>query len=125
MGTLTACMHLTFLGKQGLVEVATRCLQSSEYAKQRLAAAGYSLAYDQPTFNEFAVQLPAPAADVISKLRETKDIQAGYDLGRDDDALANQLLVAVTEKHTREDIDQFVQALKEAVAALDLSLIHI
>jgi len=50
------------------------------------------------------------AARVVEKLEES-GIIAGFDLGRTDAALADRLLVSVTEKHRREDLDRFVEAL--------------
>lgn len=109
---LSMLIRTSMLGKTGFVEVANQCLAKSEYLKAALSKLpGVSLAHRATTFNEFAITLPRAADSVLSGLR-AKNIVGGLDLGRWDKARANQLLVAVTERHTRADLDAFVQALQ-------------
>ena len=63
-----------------------------------------------PVFREFAVRLPVPAADVVRAL-EPQGILAGLDVGRFQAGAEKVLLVAVTERRTREQMDTFVDAL--------------
>jgi glycine dehydrogenase subunit 1 len=110
---LAACLYLTFIGKEGLREVATRCLRLAEHAKAALTEVpGVSLRFAGPTFNEFVLKLPKPAKDMLAALRTEHHIIGGYDLGRDDAALADCLLVCTTEKHTARDIADFAGALR-------------
>lgn len=105
--TIKMCM----LGKHGFVEAAEQSLSKSEYLKKAIAAvAGHSILNDGPTFNEFVVKLPNAASETVDKLAAA-GIIAGLDLGRIDPQRADQLLVAVTEKHRRAQLDQFVAAL--------------
>lgn len=109
---LSMLIRTSMLGKAGFVEVANQCLAKSEYLKTNLSKIpGVSLSHRATTFNEFAITLPRPADGVLTALR-AKNIVGGLDLGRWDKALANQLLVAVTERHTRADLDAFIQALQ-------------
>ena len=64
-------------------------------------------------FNEFVVELPRPAKEVNTKLLEAGFI-GGYDLGIDY-GFDNQMLIAVTEQRSKEEIDQFVEALEAVV----------
>lgn len=108
---LAATVYLSTLGKQGLREVAEQCLYKAHYAAQRLAAVpGYRLKFAAPFFHEFVLQCPGDAAEVARRLAE-QGILAGYPLGQHYPELADCLLIAVTEKRTREEIDQFAAAL--------------
>lgn len=100
------------LGKAGFVEVANQCLSKAEYLKEQLQQVpGVELSHGATTFNEFAITLPKPAAEALTKLRAS-NIIGGLDLGRWDNARSNQLLIAVTERHTRAELDAFVTAVK-------------
>jgi glycine dehydrogenase subunit 1 len=106
--TIKMCM----LGKRGFVEAARQSLAKAEYLKARIAALpGYALPYAAPTFNEFAIDVRGGSASAVVRALAAQDIIAGFDLGRASTALAGQLLIAVTERHTRFDLDRLVDAL--------------
>ncbi|MFO0758806.1 MAG: aminomethyl-transferring glycine dehydrogenase subunit GcvPA [Byssovorax sp.] len=106
--TIKMCM----LGKRGFVEAARLCLAKTEYLKKRLAALpGYALPHTAPTFNEFVLAVRGgDAARVAAKLHEA-GIIPGLDLGQIDPARRGELLIAVTERHTRADLDRLADAL--------------
>jgi glycine dehydrogenase subunit 1 len=86
-------------------------LQRTGYARERLASLdGVSLLHSQPVVREFAVRLEAPAERVLERCR-AEGVNPGYPLGDDG------LLVAITERRTRADIDRLVDVLGAAVAA--------
>ena len=108
---LAGLVHLTWLGPQGLRELGETCLALARYAKERLAEAGIEQVFpDQATFKEFAVRVGRPAREAVAAARE-HGVHPGYALGRDYAGLDDALLVAVTEKRTREDVDRLVEAL--------------
>jgi len=73
---------------------------------------GYAAAFSAaPFFNEFAVRVRGGDAAAVCKKLEAQGIIAGYDLGREDRAHRDCLLIAVTEKHRREDLDRLLDAL--------------
>ena len=110
---LAGLVYLSWLGPQGLRELGETCLALAEYAKQALTQAGAKLVFpEQTTFKEFAVHVGRPAREAVKAARE-QGVHPGYALGRDYDGLDDALLVCVTEKKTREDIDR----LAEVVAA--------
>jgi glycine dehydrogenase subunit 1 len=113
---LSLTIRATLLGRRGFVEVAERCVAKASYLAARIRElSGYSLAFaGAPSFNEFCVRVRGGSAARVCEKLESDGIIAGYDLGRADAALADRLLVAVTEKHRREDLDRFVQALDRA-----------
>jgi glycine dehydrogenase subunit 1 len=107
-----ATIKMCMLGKRGFVEAARQCLAKAEYLKTRIAALdGYSLPYRAPTFNEFVVRVRGGDAGRVVDALAAKDIVAGFALGRVDPARAGDLLVAVTERHARADLDRLVDAL--------------
>ncbi|ANS74809.1 glycine dehydrogenase [Paenibacillus yonginensis] len=106
---LCASVYLSLVGRQGLKEVSHLNLQKSHYAKQKLAAIkGVSIPFPSPTFNEFVIQLPegTDMAALQSKLLAEGYI-GGYDLGKTYPELAGHMLIAVTERRSKEEIDRF------------------
>ncbi len=99
-------------GQAGLREVAELCLQKAHYLADRIfSLPGWRPAWpERHFFKEFAVVPPMPPAQVIDRLVEQKFL-AGIDLGCMGEAGAGKLLIAVTEKRTREEMDSFVEAL--------------
>ena len=113
---LMATIYVATLGKQGLVQVGELSAAKAHYAAERLAGIpGVSLRFPAPFFKEFTLKLPAPPDRVVGKLLR-QNILAGVPLKRFDRALGDCLLVAVTERRTREEIDRFADALAKAVA---------
>jgi glycine dehydrogenase subunit 1 len=97
------------------VELAGQCATLANYARDRVCAIpGVTQAFDAPFFNEFAVRLPVEAAEAVGRLIE-HGIAAGFPVGRYYPGLENVLLIAVTEKRTREDIDLLAARLAAAV----------
>jgi glycine dehydrogenase subunit 1 len=112
---LRAVVYLSLLGKQGIPEVARICAQKAEYAKVRLSQIrGIEVKKTTPTFNEFTLTLPMDAGEVVSRMID-KGFAAGFPLGRYYQGMDNYLLVAVTEKRTREEIGRFAEALESVL----------
>ena len=118
---LAMTINLSLLGRSGFTRLARLNLAKAEYAKQKLAALpGFKLAVSGPTFNEFALRLRGgkPASAVLERLQERK-ILGGVALDAPGFALSGLpnakevLLLAVTERNSREEIDRLVQALDE------------
>jgi glycine dehydrogenase subunit 1 len=110
LNAMRALVYLSAVGKSGLRAVAGLCLQKAHYAADALKSKGVKLAFDAPFFREFAVKCKKPAAKVVEELAGKK-ILAGPDLGRFYKGMEDCLLVAVTEKNTKEQIDSLVEAL--------------
>lgn len=128
---LRALIYLCEIGKAGIKQVAEHCYAKTEYLKQKIAQIdGVKIKNKGWTFNEFVVSFNIPAKTVVEKMDELgilagipikefcnslkitlplKDYY-GTDYGDDSD-----LLLAVTEKRTKEEIDLFVEKLKEVI----------
>ena len=73
---------------------------------------GYSIKFSGPTFNEFAVRLPKNADHVVSEMAE-RGFLAGLPLQTAGRGGENDLLIAVTEKRTREELDAYARTLTD------------
>ncbi len=117
LNALAGVIHLSWLGRQGIVELGELLLQRTAYAREALAAVdGVELLHDQPVVREFAVRLDAPVEAVRARCHAA-GVNPGYALGADYPEHPDGLLVALTERRTRADIDRLAQVLGEAVAA--------
>ena len=117
LNALAGVIYLSWLGKRGIVELAELMLQRTAYARERLTAIdGITPLHDKPVVREFAVELGAPVGQVLARCRE-QGINPGYPLWRDYPEHADGLLVAITERRTKADIDRLADALGAAVAA--------
>jgi len=108
---LAATVYLSLLGKIGLEKVGNLCLSKAHYAASRIASIpGFTLKFKGPFFKEFVVEGPAASRSLISRLTR-KGIVPGIDLGRFGLGLRGSLMIAVTEKRTRQEIDLLVAEL--------------
>jgi glycine dehydrogenase subunit 1 len=110
LNALASSICMTALGKQGIRHMAQLNFEKAGYMVKRLKEKGMIIINQAPFFNEFVVELPIPAKEVNAKLLEA-GIIGGFDLGHDYD-LEHQMLIAVTEQRTKEEIDQFVEVLE-------------
>jgi glycine dehydrogenase subunit 1 len=115
---LRATMFLTALGRQGLREMAEQCHHKARYLADRITGLdGYALKFDGPFFHEFCVTCPRPAGEIVQAAKRRGILAGvaahGWRLGRIGGA--NDLLIAVTEKRTRSEMDALVEILRGAV----------
>ncbi|MDD8020325.1 MAG: aminomethyl-transferring glycine dehydrogenase subunit GcvPA [Acidobacteriota bacterium] len=111
---LRATIYLETLGRKGLRELAWLNAQKAAYAREQLTAVpGVKSKYSGEVFNEFVLEFPQ-SFEVISQKLKAKGILGGIGL-KDFTGLDNCALVTVTEKHSREKIDVYAQALKEVL----------
>jgi glycine cleavage system P protein (glycine dehydrogenase) subunit 1 len=115
LNALAATIHLAWLGRQGFRELGELLVRRTAYARERLAAVeGVELLHEAPVAREFAVRLDAPVERVLERCAE-RGIAAGYPLGREYPEYEDGLLVAITERRTRAQIDALAEALGAAV----------
>ncbi len=109
---LSALAYLACVGKQGLIDVAELCAAKAVFARnEMLKIESVEAVGGNCFFNEFVIKVPGDAAEIIGKLID-KGFAAGFPLGRYYPERNDQILVAVTEKRTREDIKSLVTALE-------------
>jgi glycine dehydrogenase subunit 1 len=117
LNALAGVIYLSWLGRAGIVELVELMLQRTGYARDKLSALdGVSLLHERPVVREFAVRLGAPVERVIARCRE-QGINPGFPLGREYPEYSDALLVAITERRTKAEIDRLADALGAAVAS--------
>jgi len=108
---LAAAIYLSLMGKEGIREVARLCLEMSRYAQEEICKLeGFKLKFSSPFFKEFVIEAPVKAQVVIASLKRD-GILPGLDLGPYFPGMENCLMMAVTEKRTKEEMDRLVEAL--------------
>lgn len=115
LNALAVLVYLTYMGPYGLKRIAEISLNRAHYLASEIAkttSKKCKLAFNSPFFNEFVLELPIPANEVIKKLQE-KNILAGLDLNGFDGYKTNQILVTVTEMNSIEQINYFVENIKK------------
>ena len=112
---LRASVYLAAMGPKGLRGVAELCLHKARYAADQLAALdGWQLAFDRPTFKEFVVRRTGGGVEPLVQSAAAEGIFAGVPLAPWYPELADCLLVAVTEKRTKDQIDRLAAVLGAA-----------
>jgi glycine dehydrogenase subunit 1 len=119
LNAIAAAVYLAWLGPRGLEELGQLCLRAARYAADRLAQVpGVRLAFpDQPFVKELVVRLPADPAEVCRRLVD-HGLLAGLPLAGQAPGLEDGLLVAVTERRTKADIDRLADAMASVLADL-------
>lgn len=114
LNALAALVHITMIGKEGFREIAQLCYHKAHYLFDRMKDLdGWKPAFPKyPFFNEFVMKTPKPVDEIIDGMHE-KGFLAGIRLDRLYPGMENQMLIAVTEKRTKEEIDRFVEGLAE------------
>ena len=116
MMALSAAVYLASLGRNGFREVALQNLQKAHYAFDQLTQVrGVRPLFEGPFFNEFALEVPGDPEELNGKLLK-KGFLGGFPLKRWDPQLKNGWLVAVTEARSRDQIDRFSAAVREALS---------
>lgn len=112
---LRAAVYLAALGPVGLRETAELCVQKAHFAADRLAAIpGVERRFQRPFFKEFALRLPGEPVKILDRLRQDR-ILGGLALSRWYPEYADSILVAVTEKRTRDEIECLARSLERAI----------
>jgi glycine dehydrogenase subunit 1 len=112
---LRGLIFLSSVGKQGLADMAALNRDKAEYAKARLAEIpGVTVLQSAPTFNEFTISLSKPAGAVVTGMLK-EGIAAGVPLGNYYENSEYALVVTVTEKRSKKEIDHFAKLLEAAL----------
>lgn len=110
---LRATIFLALLGKEGFEKLSLQNYNKSEYLKTEISKIDGIKIYNQnPTFNEFVIDIPISASEFIDKMEE-KGFFAGLRLETLYEDFQNKVLISTTEKRTKAQIDSFVASVKE------------
>jgi glycine dehydrogenase subunit 1 len=102
LNAMAATIYLSLIGPQGLKAIAIRAHHLAVYAREQFLKKGFTLKYTQPFWREFAIKIDNPTE--ANALLLENGIIGGYEL-------EDGLLLAFTEKRTRQEIDQLVAVL--------------
>ena len=106
LNAVGSTIHLSWLGPQGLYEIGYQAIQKASYMKQALMNNGFDILNNSTSLREFLIQTKRSSEDIILEMGD-KGFLAGIKYSD------NEILVAVTEKRTKEQIDNYVQSLME------------
>jgi glycine dehydrogenase subunit 1 len=121
-----AAVQLGWLGTSGLREVALRCARGTRFCRESMLALGgvAPMTGTTPTVREFAVRLPIAGPLAVARLADegylgglalADLVGAGGDASISNDEAEHGLLVAVTERRTRAEVEGFVRTLDKVV----------
>jgi len=112
LNALGGMIYLSWLGRNGLVDLGELLVRRTHYARERLGAiAGVTTLHDAPVVREFAIGLDAPVQRVLDDCA-IRGIAAGVPLAPE---YGDGILVAITEQRTVAQIDRLADVLEEAV----------
>jgi glycine dehydrogenase subunit 1 len=112
---LANTVYLSAMGKNGMRTVAETTVRNTQYAMKALTAAGGKVKFGSRVFGEFVLELPVSDAGTAHEDLLKKGFLAGLPLGPYDSNLKSCLLLALTERRTKEQIDNFAAAFKEVL----------
>ena len=116
---LRATMFMTSMGSKGLGEMATQCWHKSHYLANSIAALdGWDIKFEGQFFNEFTVQCPIPVTKVVEAGKACGMLVGVAASGRRMQGISegDELIIAVTEKRTKHEMDALVELFKELSA---------
>ena len=111
--TLRATIFMSLLGRDGFEKLAKQNYNNANYLKTQLAKlSGVKIFNQNTTFNEFVIELPESSDEFLDRMSE-KGFFAGLKLDNLYENFENRVLVSVTEKRTKAQMDSFVASVKE------------
>jgi glycine dehydrogenase subunit 1 len=109
---LSAAVYLASLGGSGFQKLSQLNHDKAQYLKNELIKAGFDIAFDSPTFNEFVVQFPTGFATKYNRLLDKK-IVAGLAVETYYPELKDHYLLCATETMPKEDMDELVREVQQ------------
>ena len=108
-------MYMSLMGKQGIYEVGHQASSKAHYFyKKLIETKAFKPAFNAPFFKEFTLISNIDLVKLNEKLLEHNIIN-GYELKDDINGLENAILIAVTEKRTKEEMDLFIKVVEEVI----------
>lgn len=105
---LWVTIYLSVMGKEGLKEAAQMSVDGAHYLYEKLIQSGkFKPAFNQPFFNEFCVKYVGGNVDQLQQRLLDNGILGGIKMADD------MLMLAVTEKRTKEEVDLLVSLVTQ------------
>src|ERR687894_2016437 len=109
LNALAGVIYLSWLGRRGIVELGELMLRRTAYAREAL---GLDLVNPGPVVREFAVRVPN--LDALFERARAEGVNPGLRLGEAYPEYEDGLLVAITERRSREQIDRLAALVSSA-----------
>src|SRR6056300_1446442 len=106
LNAVGSTIHLSWLGPQGLYEIGYQAIQKAAYMKSELKNSGFKIKNESTSLREFLIETKIPTSEVLTKMGQ-KGFLAGISYSD------NELLIALTEKRTKKEIDNYIDCFKE------------
>lgn len=117
LNAVAAAAYLGWMGPHGLETIGRHAAHKARYLAKRIGQLpGVQLANDASYVREFPILLPIDAEEAVLAMSE-RGYLAGIPLAPDYPELPGGLLVAVTERRTKAELDGYADALKEVIAS--------
>jgi glycine dehydrogenase subunit 1 len=112
LNALTASIYMAVMGKEGFKEICYQSMKKAHYTYNKLIESGkYKPTFKGKFFKEFIISSPENI-DTVNDVLLENNILGGYKLENDYPDLKNSVLLCVTEKRSKEDIDKLVEVME-------------
>ncbi len=106
LNAIGSAIHLSWMGPEGIYQVGYQAIQKAAYMKSELKNLGFKIKNESTSLREFLIETKVPTSEVLTKMGQ-KGFLAGISYSD------NELLIALTEKRTKKEIDNYIDCFKE------------
>ena len=106
LNAIGSAIHLSWMGPEGIYQVGYQAIQKASYMKTQLKNQGFNIMNDDSSLREFLVETKKPTDEIITEMGN-RGFLAGIKYSD------TQILVALTEKRTKNEIDTYVESFNE------------
>ena len=106
LNAIGSAIHLAWMGPEGIYQVGYQAIQKAAYMKSELKNSGFKIKNESTSLREFLIETKIPTSEVLTKMGQ-KGFLAGISYSD------NELLIALTEKRTKKEIDNYIDCFKE------------
>jgi len=116
LSAISAAVYMAILGKKGIKKIAEVCFSRAHYLRERMQKeVNLEITYpNSHFFNEFVIKIPENSENFLKKLEEKK-ILGGIPLSKFYKDRDKEILVAVTERNSLEELEYYIKSLKEVL----------
>ncbi len=108
LNAIGSAIHLCWLGPEGIYSMGYQAMQKANYLKNRMKEEDIEILNHKSSIREFIIKTPKNSDLVIEGMAD-EGFLAGI---KYDD---NHLLIAVTEKRTKQELDSYVDSIKKVL----------
>ena len=106
LNAIGSAIHLSWMGPEGIYQVGYQAIQKASYMKAQLKEKGFNIINDESSLREFLVETKKPTDEILTEMGN-RGFLAGIKYSD------TQILIALTEKRTKNEIDDYVESFSE------------